>query len=490
MCYRRVLRKQAFLFIFILFVALWFFIKSRNFVTVDNESNMYSNSIDDSKETDLELARLSKIEAEKEAVRNEQLAELEHQEMMRKREESLKQQTIEDDPFHPKHNIEREYTDFSNFKINFTQTNYKPADLREAVRKLNDEQLIYNKEMLKKLPKDYIVMVVQVHKRVEYFKELLDSMQRAKDIGSTLLVVSHDYYTDEMNALIRMIKFCPVVQIFFPFSLQLYPNEFPGPSPNDCPRDIKKPDARAKGCINAETPDMYGHYREAPIVMIKHHWWWKINHVMDNLDQTKKHNGPFLFIEEDHYLAPSFVHALRTLGNFKKSDARCAGSCEIMTLGTYNNKQNFQTEGKRVMRGQWISSQHNMGMAMYRNTWNDLKKCSEKFCAYDDYNWDWTLMHLSKHCLRKQLFVLLYEVPRIFHVGDCGLHHKKKCSSTKDTLNKIKGILERNKDYLYSDRIEPYDKHATLTLKPNGGWGDSRDHELCMRYTKGNEPLK
>ena len=35
------------------------------------------------------------------------------------------------------------------------------------------------------------------------------------------------------------------------------------------------------------------------------------------------------------------------LSNFY-SDARCAGSCEIMTLGTYNNKQNFQAEGKRV----------------------------------------------------------------------------------------------------------------------------------------------
>ena len=31
------------------------------------------------------------------------------------------------------------------------------------------------------------------------------------------------------------------------------------------------------GCINAETPDMYGHYRQAPFTMIKHHWWWKVS---------------------------------------------------------------------------------------------------------------------------------------------------------------------------------------------------------------------
>lgn len=35
--------------------------------------------------------------------------------------------------------------------------------------------------------------------------------------------------------------------------------------------------AREMGCINAETPDMYGHYRQAPFTMIKHHWWWKVS---------------------------------------------------------------------------------------------------------------------------------------------------------------------------------------------------------------------
>ena len=39
---------------------------------------------------------------------------------------------------------------------------------------------------------------------------------------------------------------------------------------------------------------------------------------MDVLDQTKNHNGPFLFVEEDHYMAPSFLHALKNLVEFKK----------------------------------------------------------------------------------------------------------------------------------------------------------------------------
>ena len=75
--------------------------------------------------------------------------------------------------------------------------------------------------------------------------------------------------------------------------MQLYPNEFPGTSPNDCPRDIDRVKlvlfvcvlsvamvtlcrAKEQNCANADHPDSYGHYREAPVTAIKHHWWWKV----------------------------------------------------------------------------------------------------------------------------------------------------------------------------------------------------------------------
>jgi len=29
------------------------------------------------------------------------------------------------------------------------------------------------------------------------------------------------------------------------------------------------------------------------------------------------------------------------------------------------------------MRGLWISSQHNMGMAIYRDTWDEIKRCAK-----------------------------------------------------------------------------------------------------------------
>ena len=35
--------------------------------------------------------------------------------------------------------------------------------------------------------------------------------------------------------------------------------------------------ATKMGCTNAAHPDSYGHYREAIVTAIKHHWWWKVS---------------------------------------------------------------------------------------------------------------------------------------------------------------------------------------------------------------------
>jgi len=117
----------------------------------------------------------------------------------------------------------------------------KIAKLREIVRYVNNKQYIRNEE---KFGRDFsqrsIVIVVQVHDRVGYFSHLLRSLSRAKGIEDALLIISNDYYSGETNKLVKSIDFCRVIQIFFPFSLQLYPNEFPGSDPNDCPRNITK----------------------------------------------------------------------------------------------------------------------------------------------------------------------------------------------------------------------------------------------------------
>ena len=100
-------------------------------------------------------------------------------------------------------------------------------------------------------------------------------------------------------------------------------------------------------CINAQHPDLYGHYREAKFTQTKHHWWWKANRVFDQLAATRNHTGMVLFLEEDHYVAEDFLHVLRLM------ERTCKHSCErcnVLSLGTYLKTYNYYADfSKKVV---------------------------------------------------------------------------------------------------------------------------------------------
>ena len=366
------------------------------------------------------------------------------------------------------------------------------AELRETVKRLNTEQSILNLHQFPKRGKSSIVIVVQVHKRSNYLMKLIESLRKAKGISDALLVISHDYYATEINNIVRGIDFCQVLQIFFPYSQQLHPDKFPGMDPNDCPRDISKSQAHQMHCNNAEHPDMYGHYREVKFTMTKHHWWWKANRVFNELRSTQSHDGLVLFLEEDHYVVPDFYEVLKKAYSLKRTDSRCnEHGCEIITLGDYKQVKDFKAAGSQVLRIQpWRSTENNMGMAFDRRTWKKLMACSKMFCTYDDYNWDWTLMRVSLRCLKKQLTVLLFNAPRVFHLGTCGLHHKDSNCNIQTVLDLTQDVIDTNKDVLDPQSLEIELARPWIQGhfgQPNGGWGDVRDHELCMNFTKSTD---
>lgn len=66
----------------------------------------------------------------------------------------------------------------------------------------------------------------------------------------------------------------------------------------------------------------------------------------------------------------------------------------------------------------WISGKHNMGFSFSRKTWRKISTCAESFCTYDDYNWDWSLQHVSQQCLKRKLHAMVVQRPRVFHVGE------------------------------------------------------------------------
>lgn len=214
--------------------------------------------------------------------------------------------------------------------------------IRELIGIINDEQSIHNEETFgAAVGNDSIILVVQVHKRISYLHHLIASLSHAKDISKTLLIFSHDFYDEEINELVKSIDFCKVMQIFYPYSIQTHPNEFPGTDPKDCPRDMPIKRAQAANCRNAFYPDLYGHYREASFTQLKHHWWWKLNRIFDQLDITRHHTGLLLLLEDDYYVAPDFIHILTQLAETSK---KLCTYCNIMSLGTYSetiNRHNY-----------------------------------------------------------------------------------------------------------------------------------------------------
>ena len=86
--------------------------------------------------------------------------------------------------------------------------------LQDILMRVNKAQTIYNQEKFPPLDEDSLVLIVQVHKREGYLKQLLESLKVARGIEKVLLVISHDYYYDDMNKLIRSIDFCPVSMLW------------------------------------------------------------------------------------------------------------------------------------------------------------------------------------------------------------------------------------------------------------------------------------
>lgn len=83
--------------------------------------------------------------------------------------------------------------------------------LRDLVRAINEAEYIRNGDKFgRTLSQGSIVIVVQVHDRGDYFAYLLKSLSRAKGIEEALLVISHDYYSEEINRHVQSIDFCKV----------------------------------------------------------------------------------------------------------------------------------------------------------------------------------------------------------------------------------------------------------------------------------------
>eukprot|EP00039_Didymoeca_costata_P010349 m.139308 g.139308 ORF g.139308 m.139308 type:complete len:459 (-) comp14796_c0_seq1:213-1589(-) len=356
-----------------------------------------------------------------------------------------------------------------------------------AMSKRNREQKIYNKEKFGDLDwesESLVVLVIMVHRRHLYLKNLLNSLREVRGIEKSLLIISQDYYTPELDAVLDTIDFCLVMRIFLPASSFLHPKEFPGTDPRDCPvyrsdgSWFSPQEAKRINCLNADTPDMYKHYRDPRFTSIKHHWWWKLAFVFQNVNVLRNHPGFKIFLEEDHYVRNDI---LEVAAHMRTVFSTSCQTCHLFSLGGYDPPRGSDDAAVVNM---W-TSKNNMGMGFNSSTWKQLAACASEFCNFDDYNWDITLLHLShRNCFpnsRQGLEVITPVNPRIFHVGSCGIHQNNKredCNPGKSLPSgfsngpPIKGFNVR--------RANDWAKDPN----PNGGWGDPRDRNLCIKFAQ------
>ena len=285
-----------------------------------------------------------------------------------------------------------------------TEKEFNAPLLLERIQQINEDQEIQNQDIFGPFPNDAssLVIVVQVHDRIHYLRHLIKSLGISSGINSTLLIFSHDYWDDDINDLIKSIQFANVLQIFYPFSIQTHKQSFPGDSPNDCPIGATVDEAKKMRCTNANWPDWQGHYRQAKYSQIKHHWWWKANRIFNDLRVTKNYNGLVLFLEEDHYLTDDFLSVLNLMSHGTPDDIL---EFDILSLGMYVKSKKPKHDYQRLGLAYW-HTKLNMGMALDRKAWKKIESCCDAFCKFDDYNWDWSLLHVSISCLKTQLRVM------------------------------------------------------------------------------------
>ncbi len=83
--------------------------------------------------------------------------------------------------------------------------------IADFIEKMNKEQKVHNLDRFDlRGGSETVVIVVQVHNRVDYLIHLIDSLRKSKNIENVLLIFSHDFYSPEMNKIVLQIDFCPV----------------------------------------------------------------------------------------------------------------------------------------------------------------------------------------------------------------------------------------------------------------------------------------
>lgn len=331
-----------------------------------------------------------------------------------------------------------------------------------------------NRDRFPNLASDHLIFVLYVHNRPQYLRLVVDSLSKVEGIGEALLIVSHDGFFEEMNAVVESIRFCQVKQIFAPYSPHLFSDSFPGVSPGDC---HGKDDPALNKCVG--NADQYGNHRAPHIVSLKHHWWWMMNTVWDGLQETRQYDDHIIFIEEDHYLFPNAYRNMQTLSALKA--CKCP-QCYAANLAPAD----VTSKGER--RPYLVAEKiGNVGYSFNRTVWRKIHSYAQEFCNFDDYNWDITMWVAVYPKWGDLIYTLRGPRPSARHFGKCGLHQGKMMGQPPCFDNGAELPFVEAEDRIPNIQSDWEVKRLPIKgynrgFKGWGGWSDKRDCNLCLDF--------
>ena len=131
----------------------------------------------------------------------------------------------------------------------------------------------------------------------------------------------------------------------------------------------------------------------------------------------------------------------------------------------------------------------NVGYAFNRTVWERIHEQSQKFCTFDDYNWDITMWATIYPTFGGARYTLRGPRTSAVHFGRCGLHQgysKSRQTECRDSSVRL-GLID------YGDTVPniiPRWPMITFRIKVYssgfvgwGGWGDQRDQRLCLAFS-------
>lgn len=350
-------------------------------------------------------------------------------------------------------------TDYEKRRYRLLKNTRKLSRIRYLVKEYNIKKYIHNSN-LGPITKKTFVIVIQCHANVNHLKRLLSNLKTVYFINRALLIFSHDFFSDKMNKLIVKIDFAQYMQIFYPYSIQLHSEVFPGAEPED------------SSCEKSKT-------RDPEAAQSKHHWWWQANQIFDHLYDLEEYTEPILFLDANNYVMLDVLFVFKLLVNVKKSHCTY---CEMISLAAHDPEVTQYKKRKCIVALEaWKESMPNTAIAFDRKTWHDIKAQKEFFCLFNDSKWDNSLKHASAASMQGSIYLVAIDGPRVFRIEECTA--KDAGCDENAELKAIKHFTRLVSKNMFPQSLRirvPAEEGFNATAA--GDFSDVRDHELCIRF--------